>query len=142
MAKRSRKRKVNGDRAAWKEINAGAVVRQSSSWLSRDWILGLILLLAVVPAYLPVMWAGYVWDDDVMFAANPVIVGPLGLREIWTTNAADICPLTLTAFWVEHALWGSAPLPYHLVNVFQQGVCAICGCRARGWARRCGRSTR
>ena len=49
--------------------------------------------------------------------ANPVIIGPLGLKEIWTTSAADICPLTFTTFWVEHALWGLAPLPYHLVNV-------------------------
>jgi tetratricopeptide (TPR) repeat protein len=28
-------------------------------------------------------------------------------------------------FWVEHALWGLAPLPYHLVNVFQHAACAI-----------------
>ena len=41
-----------------------------------------------------------------VLTANPCIVGPLGLKEIWTTSAADICPLTLTTFWVEHALWG------------------------------------
>ena len=60
-----------------------------------------------------------------MVTANPCIVGPLGLKEIWTTSAADICPLTLTTFWVEHALWGLAPLPYHLINVFMHGGCAV-----------------
>ncbi len=60
-----------------------------------------------------------------MLTANPCIVGPLGLKEIWTTNAADICPLVLTTFWVEHALWGLEPLPYHLVNILMHGACAV-----------------
>ena len=60
-----------------------------------------------------------------ILTANPCIVGPLGLKEIWTTSAADICPLVLTTFWVEHALWGLAPLPYHLVNVLMHGACAV-----------------
>ena len=74
---------------------------------------------------MPVWWAGYIWDDDVVVVTNPVIVGPLGLKEIWTTGAADICPLTLTTFWLEHKLWGLDPLPYHLVNVFMHGACAL-----------------
>jgi hypothetical protein len=56
---------------------------------------------------------------------NPCIVGPLGLKEIWTTEAADICPLTLTTFWAEHALWGLNPAPYHLLNVLLHGACAL-----------------
>jgi tetratricopeptide (TPR) repeat protein len=90
-----------------------------------DWLWGLLLFAAVALAYTPVTWAGYIWDDDVVFLTNPVIVGPLGLKEIWTTSAADICPLTLTTFWVEHKLWGLGPLPYHLVNVFLHGTCAL-----------------
>ena len=95
------------------------------SWYSRNWIWGLILTLAVVAAYSPVGWAGYVWDDDAVVTANPVIVGPLGVKEIWSTAAADICPLTLTTFWLEHAAWGLAPLPYHLVNVLQHAASAV-----------------
>ena len=45
--------------------------------------------------------------------------------EIWTTSAADICPLVLTTFWVEHAEWGWEPLPYHLVNILMHGACAV-----------------
>jgi hypothetical protein len=100
-------------------------VRALPSWFSRDWLWGLILVLAVILTYQPVWWAGFIWDDDVHVTANPCIVGPLGLKEIWTTSAADICPLTLTTFWVEHALWGLAPLPYHLVNVLLHGACAV-----------------
>ena len=85
----------------------------------------MILLGAVILAYTPVWRAGYIWDDDKVVTANRVIVGPFGLKEIWTTNAADICPLTLTTFWAEHKLWGVAPLPYHLVNVLLHGACAI-----------------
>jgi hypothetical protein len=81
--------------------------------------------LFVVLAYTPVWKAGFVWDDETILTANPCIVGPLGLKEIWTTPATDICPLTLTTFWTEHALWGLNPLPYHLVNVLLHGACAI-----------------
>jgi len=99
--------------------------QQLPSWWSRDWLLGMILILAVILAYQPVWQAGFVWDDELFLKANPVIIDPLGLKEIWTTSAADICPLTLATFWVEHALWGLAPLPYHLVNVLLHGGCAI-----------------
>jgi len=105
--------------------NQAATHRPLPAWLARDWLWGLILVLAVIVAYSPVWWAGYIWDDDVVVTANPVIIGPFGLKEIWTTSAADICPLTLTTFWVEHALWGLEPLPYHLVNVFMHGACAV-----------------
>jgi len=60
-----------------------------------------------------------------MLTANPCIVGPLGLKEIWTTNAADICPFAITTLWVGHALWGLAPLPYHLANILMHAACAI-----------------
>ena len=97
----------------------------SSSRFRRDWVLGLILILFVILTYTPVWKAGFVWDDETILTANSCIVGPLGLKEIWTTAAADICPLTLTTFWAEHALWGLNPLPYHLVNVLLHGACAI-----------------
>jgi tetratricopeptide (TPR) repeat protein len=47
------------------------------------------------------------------------------LKEIWTTGAGQFFPLVLTTFWIEHALWGLWPLPYHLVNVLVHGLDAI-----------------
>jgi tetratricopeptide (TPR) repeat protein len=93
--------------------------------LRRDWLWGLILILFVVLAFTPVWKAEFVWDDESILTANPCIIGPLGLKEIWTTSAADICPLTLTTFWTEHALWGLNPRPYHLANILLHGACAI-----------------
>ena len=80
-------------------------------------------MLAVFLIYTPVWWAGFIWDDADHLTANPWIVGPLGLKEIWTT--ASICPLVFTTFWIEHAIWGLSPLPYHLVNVLLHWMSAI-----------------
>jgi Flp pilus assembly protein TadD len=125
MAKRPSKKKAPGTGSLRDQKTATDLSKNLSTWSSRDWLGALLLMLAVVLAYQPVWHAGYIWDDPEMVTANPCIVGPLGLIQIWTTGAADICPLTLTTFWVEHALWGVAPLPYHLVNVLLQGACAV-----------------
>jgi tetratricopeptide (TPR) repeat protein len=123
MAQQSKKKATS--RGVVQKATAQAAAEGTPAWFSRDWLWGLILLGAVVLAYQPVWYAGFIWDDDTMVTANPCIVGPLGLKEIWTTGAADICPLTLTTFWMEHLLWGLRPLPYHLVNILQHGACAI-----------------
>ena len=115
MANRSKKRKAApGSQIPTK--GAGAVAQGLPYWLSRDWLWGLILVLAVILVYLPVWWAGYIWDDDVYITASPYISGLHGLKETWTTSAADISPLTFTTFWVEHALWGMTPLPYPVAS--------------------------
>jgi protein O-mannosyl-transferase len=120
-AKRSKKKKAYVDRASSKR----EVTPSRPLGFSRDWLGGLTLVLAVIVTYLPVWYAGFIWDDDILVTANPCIVGPLGLKEIWTTSAADICPFVLTTFWTEHALWGLSPLPYHLVNVLMHAACAV-----------------
>ena len=89
------------------------------------WIFAFALIIGIFLAYEPVWQAGFIWDDDLHVTANPVIVGPLGLKEIWTTQAAQYYPLVLTTFWLEHALWGLQPLPYHLVNVAMHAGCAV-----------------
>jgi tetratricopeptide (TPR) repeat protein len=125
MGKRSSKKKVAGSGGLKNVATTSVRVQGPPPWFRRDWFWGLILILFVILTYTPVWQTGFIWDDDAHLTANPCIVGPLGLKEIWTTSAADICPLTLTTFWVEHALWGLAPLPYHLVNVLLHGACAL-----------------
>jgi len=70
MAKRSnRKKALSGDiPAKIADTNTGAL--PLPAWLSRDWLLGLILILAVILAYQPVWYAGYIWDDDTLVACN------------------------------------------------------------------------
>jgi len=91
----------------------------------REWLWSILLVAAVFLVYQPVWRAGFIWDDDYHLTANPCIIGPLGLKEIWTTSAAMYYPLVLTTFWVEHALWGLDPLGYHLVNILLHGAGAI-----------------
>ena len=102
--------------------NASSLERPS---YGRDYLAGAVLVLAVVLTYTPVWWAGFIWDDDGYVNVNTSLTGPLGLSEIWSSSAADISPLAKTTFWAEHALWGLAPLPYHLVNVVLHACCAI-----------------
>ncbi|HUB67069.1 MAG TPA: tetratricopeptide repeat protein [Candidatus Methylacidiphilales bacterium] len=107
------------------EVRKVASVSSQPVGLRHDWLFGLILVLAVILTYTPVWQAGFIWDDDEQLTGNPCIAGPLGLKEIWTTVHAGYYPLVLTTFWVEHAIWGWAPLPYHIVNVLLHGVCAV-----------------
>src|SRR5271165_317737 len=125
MANRSKKKKVAGSGVNTIVTTTNLDVQGPPSWFRHDWLWGLLLILSVILAYTPVWKAGFIWDDEVNLANNPCIAGPLGLKEIWTTSAADICPLTFTTFWVEHALWGLEPLPYHLVNVLMHGACVL-----------------
>jgi len=125
MAKRAKEKKAERSGVSAKNAVPGIVASPRLPRFSRDWFWGLILVLTVFLAYQPVWRAGYIWDDDIYITANPLMFGLHGLKEIWTTNAADISPLTFTTFWLEYALWGLAPLPFHLVNVLLHGGCAV-----------------
>ncbi len=104
---------------------APTVPRFPRSDAVRPWLAAAALIALVVLAYLPVWHAGFIWDDDEHVTENPCVVGPLGFKGIWTTSAAVYYPLVLTSFWLQHAIWGLAPLPYHLVNVAMHAACAI-----------------
>jgi tetratricopeptide (TPR) repeat protein len=91
----------------------------------RNLRLGLLLMVGILLAYAPVWHAGFIWDDDDHLTKNPCIVGPLGFGHIWTSSAAVYYPLVLTSFWIQHALWGLTPLPYHLVNLALHVVSAL-----------------
>ncbi|HVZ63624.1 MAG TPA: tetratricopeptide repeat protein [Lacunisphaera sp.] len=91
----------------------------------RSFWLGLALVGLVLLAYFPALSGGFIWDDDAHLTANPCVVGPLGLKEIWTSARMRICPLVQTSFWFEYRLWGLAPLPYHLVNILLHAAAAV-----------------
>lgn len=68
--------------------------------------------------YLPSMRGGLVWDDEA-HVTKPKLQSLDGLYRIWFELGAtqQYYPLLHSAFWVEHRLWGDAPLGYHLTNV-------------------------
>ncbi len=87
--------------------------------------LGALLVLLTMVAYGAALRAGFIWDDDQHLTANRCIIGPSGLRGIWTTSSAVYYPLVLTSFWIQHAIWGLNPFFYHLVNVLMHAINAI-----------------
>ncbi len=125
MAKQSGQNKAAGGEVSAPDVRNIAPASPTPSRFHRDWLWGLVLVLAVILAYTPVWRAGFIWDDDGYVAGNPCVNGLSGLKEIWTTSAADISPLTITTFGLEYALWGAAPRPYHLVNVLLHAACAV-----------------
>ncbi|HME87928.1 MAG TPA: tetratricopeptide repeat protein [Chthoniobacterales bacterium] len=84
------------------------------------------MILAIL-AYLPVLRAGFIWDDDDYVTNNSTLVDLSGLGKIWFKIGAtpQYYPLVHTTFWVEYHLWGLNPLGYHLVNVCLHVLSAI-----------------
>ena len=82
-------------------------------------ILALGLLVGV--SYFPALLGGFVWDDRAFTEAAPVREAS-GLWRIWFApreiqGEGHYWPLTYTTFWLEHRLWGLAPLGFHAVNL-------------------------
>jgi hypothetical protein len=87
----------------------------------------LLVLLALV-AYVPVLWAGFVWDDTFLIVDNPNMQGWAGLVRTWTEPTSlryPWYPLTYTSFWLEYAWVGARPLVYHIDNVLLHAADAV-----------------
>jgi tetratricopeptide (TPR) repeat protein len=91
----------------------------------RDWFWALLLIAFVFVAYAQVFRADFIWDDESHLTRNPCVIGPLGLKEIWTTAQAVYYPLVLTTFWTLHKFVGLNPFPYHLLNVLLHAASAV-----------------
>ncbi|MHB0962766.1 MAG: tetratricopeptide repeat protein [Gemmatimonadaceae bacterium] len=90
-----------------------------------DAVLGLLLIAAVLAAYAPALAGDLLWDD-----AAHITVGALqgwdGLVRIWFEPGAtqQYYPVLHSAFWVEHRLWGSSVLGYHLITATLHALAA------------------
>jgi tetratricopeptide (TPR) repeat protein len=85
-----------------------------------------LIFVAVALAYSPALSAGFVWDDEPLITANPLLRSLSGLAEIWSgSRTADYFPLTNTLFWIEFHLFGQDPIGYHAVNILLQGANAV-----------------
>jgi tetratricopeptide (TPR) repeat protein len=86
---------------------------------SRNWLFGLILIVATTLAYQPAWNGKPVWDDN-SHITSIELRSLHGLGRIWTNPAAapQYYPLLHTVFWLEYKLWKDWPLPYHLITIF------------------------
>src|SRR5271154_4308017 len=85
----------------------------------------LALLAALLAAYWPSLHGGLMWDDDA-HVTRPELRSVHGLVSIWRDPGAtqQYYPVLHSAFWVEHRIWGDAPLGYHLLNVLLHATSA------------------
>ncbi len=92
----------------------------------------LMLLAATLLAYLPVLDAGFIWNDDDLTAILALIQRQ-GLSAVWfSSEAFNYWPVTWTSYWIEHQVFGTNPatgLPhptsYHVVNVLLHAAAGL-----------------
>ncbi len=59
------------------------------------------------------------WDDNIFFLKDPLVLDPAGLSKIWLepgTGVWNYWPVSRSVFWIQYQLWGADPLGYHLVT--------------------------
>jgi len=85
-----------------------------------------LIFLATFAAYAPVFHAGFIWNDP-DYVTGPALRSLSGLWRIWFQVGAtqQYYPFLHSAFWVEHRIWGDAPLGYHLLNVALHATSAV-----------------
>ncbi|MGR3984425.1 MAG: tetratricopeptide repeat protein [Gammaproteobacteria bacterium] len=122
MRRKKKSRSAKRAQAHSQRKPAGPAAARAAPPLSRREVLaaGALCLLAAA-CFFPVTSAGFIWDDTSFTDVWPVQTWH-GLRTIWfdpniLKYEGHYWPLLYTLFWVEHKLWGLAPLGYHLVNL-------------------------
>ena len=98
----------------------------SLSFGPKEWLLAVVLIVAVFLAYQPAWQGGLLWDDDA-HVTRPSLCSWEGLYHIWFDVGVTLqyYPLLHSAFWIEHKLWGDSTLGYHLVNLALHALSAL-----------------
>ncbi len=126
-------RKRSSTREDWRparKVTAGGddVQPHGPAWSHRaiDWTFAAGLFLAVALTYQPAWNGGWLFDDDIQ-VIWPQLYSWHGLYRIWFDVLAtpQYYPMSFSAFWVEHKLWGDATLGFHLVNIFLHATAAL-----------------
>ena len=87
-----------------------------------------VILMVSLWIYSPVFDGDWLWDDDYLITANPVVQSPDGLASFWVApKTADFFPLTMSALWVMWKCFGMDSTGYHIVSVVFHalGACLI-----------------
>lgn len=84
-----------------------------------------LVSLVTFAAYFPALAGDFLWDDA-GHVTHPVLQSWAGLGRIWFEVGAtqQYYPLLHSAFWIEHRLWGDAPVGYHVINVLWHATSA------------------
>ena len=95
----------------------------------RPYALLLLVFLCSAVAYYPSVYSGFLnWDDTFLILANPSVrvLNPEAIVNWFSTfHVNHYHPLLLATFAVEHAIFGPAPMPFHITNLFLHGLNAV-----------------
>lgn len=75
-------------------------------------VLALVLLPLV--AHWSCWTAGFIWDDSLLLAQNPIVTGRQSFLSVWIES--DF-PLSIALLAAQFKLWGQNPTGYHAVNL-------------------------
>ncbi len=97
-----------------------------------------VLVVVTLVAYQPALSAGFVVDDVLYVTGDSRMESLDGLRQIWTQfeqsdHQHQYYPMTSSAFWIQHWLWGKDPFGYHLFNVLLHAINAVLLWRLLRW---------
>src|SRR5882672_123469 len=87
---------------------------------TRSLILGMLAADLAVLVYLNALHNPFVYDDLVGVVRNSALVDGAGLAALVRQNVFR--PVVNLSFALDHALWGLAPVGYHLTSVLLHGV--------------------
>lgn len=90
-----------------------------------SWAMSAAIFVCTLLAYLPALRAAFIWNDR-DYVTAPHLRSLSGLGRIWFEVGAteQYYPLLHSTFWLEHQLWGDAPVGYHLANIFLHALSA------------------
>lgn len=74
----------------------------------------LALVLLPLAAYWSCWTAGFIWDDSLLLAQNPIVTGRQSFLSVWIES--DF-PLSIALLATQYKLWGQNPTGYHAVNL-------------------------
>jgi len=87
----------------------------------------LAIVAAILFIYGPVLHGGWLWDDDLYFAGNPLLRDPDRIWKAWFEPGSfiDYYPILETVEWFQWQLWGMDTLGYHLTSLALHLVSAL-----------------
>ena len=86
--------------------------RNKSFW---TWLIPVLAVTGI--SFLPMLTNGFTnWDDDVYVTRNPLVKGPDWAAIFTEASASNYHPLTMLSLAFNHAISGTDPFSYHLVN--------------------------
>jgi tetratricopeptide (TPR) repeat protein len=88
----------------------------------------LVLVMAVLVTFAPVLTNGFVWDDIIMISENPNVKGFDGSHIKWVLTTfydGNYHPIYWMTLGIDHLLWGGAPSGYHFTSLAWHALNAV-----------------